>query len=430
MISPRNPSRQPAPFPARPAPGRRYRAPLAAHSSPKVHPWTPSRSRKSFSRAPLTREQAKALDEARERLHRFDGMPGSLRHGAEFLDCLILSPVLFGLLLAQRGVRALVRNILRASQRRETAPSPSLRGAPLKEDIDSVWAETPRTILSALRLGSRLLDLEPTVDNSRVWKEDPLTGKREVVFRHAGIKGWLKTHCPGVQYNTAMRYKKLASRLRTVCGVAGHIPFEWLLPDAAVPAEGLDARTLSAVETGRGELAKILAGAKSLRGLDRVVEERMNLTGLPRKGREISVIPHEKEVPGEEAEGEEMAREGEGNSVISQENTEAGGEGGGKERAREEGGCAGKTKPGTGKRTGRKRETAQGRKRGRPKKGHTARAGAAETRKERLLSALRQMGMRPEGRLLWVHFRHLLSRAAGGDTPHAGDDLPTIGKNA
>jgi hypothetical protein len=366
---------------------------MAFRSSSKVHPWTPSRSRQSSIGTSLTREQAKALDEARECFHRFDGMPGSLRHSAEILDFLVLSPVLFGLLLAQRGVRALVRKILRDSRCRETAPSPSLRGAPVKKDIDSVWAETPRTMLSALRLGSRLLDLEPTVDNSRVWKEYPLTGKREVVFRHAGIKGWLKDHCPGVQYNTAMRYKKLASRLRTVCGVAGNIPFEWLLPDAIIPAEGLDAETRATIERGKAELAKILAEAKSLRGLDRVVEERMNLVGLPRKGKEIS--------------------------VISQENPAL------------EGKVAKKSKVGAEKAGESAMEPSNGRRRGRTK-GRTLAAEALEARKERLLSDLRQAGARAEGRLLALHFRHLLFRAAGRDTPepHAKGDLPMFGKNA
>ena len=382
--------RRPASFPARPAPNPRYRAPMAAQHFPKVHPWTPSRSRQSGPRTSLTREQAKALDEAREYIRRFDGMPGSLRHGAEFVDCLVLSPVLFGLLLAQRGVRALFRKIIRDAQRRETVPSPSLRGVPVKEDIDSVWAETPRTVLSALRLGSRLLDLEPTVDNSRVWKENPLTGKREVVFRHAGIKGWLQSHCPGVQYNTAMRYKKLASRLRTGCGVAGNIPFEWLLPDTAVPKDGLDAATLSSIERGRAELEKILAGAKSLRGLDRVVEERMNLAGLPRKGREISVISHDKASTGD-------AEVGTAEKAI-----------------------------------GSGRETAPGRRRGRPKMERTVSAGAAEARRERMLSALRRAGMRAEGRLLWLHFRHLIARSAERkrSIPRDGYALPMLGKNA
>ena len=378
-------TRNSASFPARPAPDRRYRAPMAFRSSPKVHSWSPSRSKKVCSRVSLTREQAKALDEARAYVHRFDGMSDSLRHSAEIIDFLILSPALFGLLLARRGVRALVRKILRDSRCRETVPSPSLRGAPIKEDIDSVWAETPRTMLSALRLGSRLLDLEPTVDNSRVWKEDPLTGKRTVVFRHAGIKGWLQEHCPGVQYNTAMRYKKLASRLRTVCGVAGNIPFEWLLPDAAVPTEGLDAKTRASIEKGKAELEKILAEAKSLRALDRVVEERMNLVGLPRKGKEISVISQ--------------------GNMASRVNT------------------ARKSKLGAGKAGESALETANGRRRGRTK-GRTLAAEALDARKERLLSALRQAGARAEGRLLALHFRHLLFRAAGRDSPkpHASGD--------
>ena len=354
---------------------------MAFRSSSKGHSWTRSRSRR-----PLSREQIKALDEARQYLHRFDGLPASLRSSAEFWDFVLLSPVLSALLLAERGVRALLRKIIREARQRETASSPSLRGTPVKEDIDSAWNRVPRTMLDALRIGSRLLDLAPAVDNTRVWKENPLTGKREVVFRHAGIKGWLREHCPDVQYNTAMRYKKLASRLRTVCGVAGNIPFEWLLPDATVPAEGLDASTKKSIEKGRAELERILAAAKSLRGLDRVVEERMNLVGLPRKGKGISAISQDGSGAGRKEDGKatavrEMAFGKGGNAPVQ-----------------------GREVPANASQTRVKA------RRGRPK-GPTVAEETANARRIRLLSAMQHAGMRPEGRLLWLRFRHLLFRA-------------------
>jgi hypothetical protein len=314
------------------------------------------------SKAPRGPRRAPSGPVAPEFARRYADVPGALRFSVAFWDAVLLDPALFGLVLAQRGVRALVRKILRDARRRETAAAASLRGAPRKEDIDSAWSIAPRTVQDALRIGSRLLDLEPTVDNSRVWKENPLTGKREVVFRHAGVKGWLQEHCPGVQYNTAMRYKKLASRLRTVCGVAGNIPFEWLLPGAELPAGKLDAATLAAVEKGRAALEKILAETKSLRGLDRVVEREMNLAGLPRKNKGISAIPHD---PAPAA--------------------------GGKARSR------------------RARRTAVGRL-------------AAEARRTRILSAVREAGMRAEGRRLRHCFGRFLARF--------GEGLPTFGKNA
>jgi hypothetical protein len=347
---------------------------MAYHSSPKVHPWSPTRSPKASFRDTLTREQVKVLDEAWDYIRRFDGIPSaSTRHSLEFWN-FFLSPVIFSLLLAQRGVHALVRRILHSASQRESAPTPSLRGAPDRKEIDSVWSETPRTMLSALRLGSRLLDLEPTVNNSRVWKENPRSGRREVVFRHAGIKGWLQRNCPDVPYSTAMRYKKLASRLRTLCGVSGNIPLEWLLPESPMPpAEGLDAKTIAAIERERVKLGKILAEAKSLRGLDRVVEKRMNLVRLPGKRKGITVISHDKGVAK-----------------------------GGKDW-----------------------------KRG--KKGVTLAEEVEKERRERLLAAMQQAIERPEGRQLWLHFRHLLARAArdkNHHTPRARRILPMFGKNA
>jgi hypothetical protein len=347
---------------------------MVYHSSTKLLPWSPSRSPKNFSRGTFTREQSKALDEAWEYVHRFDGIPSaSIRHSLEFWD-FFLSPVIFSLLLAQHGVNALVRRILYTARQREIAPTPSLRGAPERKDIDSVWSEAPRTMISALRLGSRLLDLEPTVDNSRVWKENPRSGRREVVFRHAGIKGWLQRNCPAVPYSTAMRYKKLASRLRTLCGVPGNIPLEWLLPDSPMPpAEGLDAKTLSAIEKGRVKLGKILAEAKSLRGLDRVVEKRMNLVRLPGKTKGITVISHNK-------------------------------------------------------------DTAKGKPADKVKKKQLTVAEEVEKeRRERLLAAMKQAIERPEGRQLWLHFRHLLARAAQDrehHIPRGRRNLPMFGKNA
>jgi hypothetical protein len=351
---------------------------MAYRSSSKVHPWTPSRSAKGYARGNLTREQAKALDEAWAYVRRFDGIPSaSIRHSLEFWD-FFLSPVVFGLLLAQRGVRALVRRILYASRQRESAPAPSLRGAPDRKDIDSAWEKRPRTMQDALRLGSRLLDLEPTVDNSRVWKENPQTGRREVVFRHAGIKGWLQRNCPAVPYSTAMRYKKLASRLRTVCGAPGNVPLEWLLPDSPMPpAEGLDIKTLATIEKGRRTMGKILAEAKSLRGLDRVVEREMNLVRLPRKNQAITVISHDKPT----------AKNGKFSKGV--------GEG--------------------------------------QKKQPTVAEEAEKERRERLLAAMQQAIERPEGRQLWLHFRHLLSRAAGDKEsriPRGKRILPMFGKNA
>ena len=273
-----------------PAPhGARNSRPRSASSA---RPWTKSRSDIPFRGSNLTLAQARALDKAWEAARVGDDVPYSLLPVVALLDILSI-PAFFSLVLAQRGARALMARILRSVQKRETSPSPSLRGTPDASDIDAAWRIVPRTIQDALRIGSRLLDLEPTVDNSFVWKENARSGRREIVARHAGIKGWLQLHCPTVRYKTAMRYKKLASRLRTICGVPGNVPLEWLLPDAPVPpADGLEAGTLAAIGKGRKKLASILAETSSLRGLDRVAAQRMDIVRIPRGNRKISLISH------------------------------------------------------------------------------------------------------------------------------------------
>ena len=264
------------------------------HASSTARPWTKSRSGKPFRGGNLTLAQARALDKAWEAARVGDDIPYSLIPLVALLDLLSI-PAFYSLMMAQRGARALMAGILRSVQKRETAPAPSLRGTPDANDIDTAWRIVPRTLQDALRIGSRLLDLEPAVDNSFVWKENPRSGRREIVARHAGIKGWLQLHCPTVRYKTAMRYKKLASRLRTICGVPGNVPLEWLLPDAPVyPAGGLDAKTLAAIEKGRKELASILAETSSLRGLDRVAAQRMDIVRIPRGNKEISLVSHKK----------------------------------------------------------------------------------------------------------------------------------------
>ena len=139
------------------------------------------------------------------------------------------------------------------------------------------------------------------------------------------------------------------------------------------PAEGLDGKTLSAIEKGRAELGGILAEAKSLRGLDRVVEKRMNLVRLPRKNKGITVISQDK--------------------------------------ATAKGRHADKTR----------------------KKRPTVAEEAEKERRERLLAAMQQAIERPEGRQLWLHFRHLVSRAAKDkdrQIPRGRRNLPMFGKNA
>jgi hypothetical protein len=174
---------------------------------------------------------------------------------------------------------------------KELRPAPSLRGTPKPADIDEIWTLKPRTLLDRLRLGSRLLDLEPSVDNSFVFKENSLSGRREIIARHSGIKGWLQEHCPTVAYTTVMAWKKLASRLKTLCGAPENVPFEWLLPDAPeISTLTTDPALADAILAARRRFDGFLAEGKTFSGLQKLAEKRMNIVRLPPKNTDFSLI--------------------------------------------------------------------------------------------------------------------------------------------
>jgi hypothetical protein len=105
------------------------------------------------------------------------------------------------------------------------------------------------------------------------------------------VKGWLHVHCPTVAYTTAMAWKKLASRLKTLCSVPAEIPFEWLLPDAPeIAILTQNPETAAAIAEGRKRLAGFLEEGKSFVGLQKLAERKMNIVRLPSKNIENSLI--------------------------------------------------------------------------------------------------------------------------------------------
>ena len=217
-------------------------------------------------------------------------LPTSLRASIELFE-LLLTPLEALYLFTCRSVRQLARDLLRRLRMKELRPTPSLRGTPKPADIDEIWTLKPRTLLDRLRLGSRLLDLEPAVDNSFVFREYPHSGRREIIARHAGVKGWLQDHCPTVAYTTAMAWKKLASRFKTLCGTPANVPLEWLLPDApAIDALTSDPALADAIAAARRRLAGFLAKEKTFSGLQKLAEKRMNIIRFPSKKLDNSLI--------------------------------------------------------------------------------------------------------------------------------------------
>ena len=163
------------------------------------------------------------------------------------------------------------------------APEPrkavSLRGIPEPEEIEEVWDIDPRTLYGRLRIGSRLADLEPTLDSRFVFKKTR-NGSKRICARQPGMKGWMKKNVPTVKYPTAMHYKKLATRLRQLIGLDARIPLEWLLPDSEEGEDGLAGLTedeRKEVGKAKAKLERLLADNPKVTRLTRAVESKLGI---------------------------------------------------------------------------------------------------------------------------------------------------------
>ena len=158
----------------------------------------------------------------------------------------------------------------------EPQPPLSLRGTPSPEDIEEVWDLDPRTLCGRLRIGSRLADLEPTLDSRFLFKK-ARNGSKRICARHPGLKGWMKKNVPAVKYSTAMHYKKLATRLRQLIGLDARIPLEWILPDNAEDLSSLPPADRKAAAAAKAKLGRLLAENPKLTRLTRTVESKLGI---------------------------------------------------------------------------------------------------------------------------------------------------------
>ncbi len=158
-------------------------------------------------------------------------------------------------------------------------PSPSLRGTPSPEDLQDLWDADPRGLCTRLRIGSRLADLEPTLDNTFVFKKNR-AGRRRIAARQPGLKGWLRENTPDIKYSTAMHYKKLATRLRQLIGLDARIPIEWLLPGSdGLPPQlaALPAADRRAAAAARKKLLALLSENPKYTHLVLAVEQKLGI---------------------------------------------------------------------------------------------------------------------------------------------------------
>ncbi len=105
----------------------------------------------------------------------------------------------------------------------------SLNPPPKKDVLLHLWNERKNSTEAALRFGSALLDLEASVDNSLERDESGA-----IVGRRKGVKGFLKQHCEEIylHYCAAMRYRRMAIKLRAASGLAEPVPGDWALPSS------------------------------------------------------------------------------------------------------------------------------------------------------------------------------------------------------
>ena len=153
--------------------------------------------------------------------------------------------------------------------------SPSLRGIPTPKEIAGAWNEQPRSLETCLRLGSRLADLDPTLDHSLIRERLP-NGKLVIRARKGGMKGWLSDHRVKVGYSTVMRYKKLAQRLRPMLELDDRIPLEWVM--SGVPeGQRLPEEFEGAWRAAHRRFAKILRENPTLKALSLAVEKALGI---------------------------------------------------------------------------------------------------------------------------------------------------------
>jgi hypothetical protein len=197
-----------------------------------------------------------------------------------FLPVLLaLTPPVFIMFAATEVGAWVIRELGRQVRIREKRPeSPSLRGTPKPKEIEDDWAAQPRSVLTCLRLGSRLADLDPTLDHTLVRKKDA-HGRMVIRARKGGVKGWLEDRRVAVGYSTVMRYKKLAQRLRRVLKLDDRLPLEWVaegLPEGQSLPLGLEAQFAAA----RRRLGRILRENPTLVALTRMAEKELGITRL------------------------------------------------------------------------------------------------------------------------------------------------------
>jgi hypothetical protein len=244
-------------------------------------------------------------------LHNATREAGPQFHNNDWLLLAALTPpILAAFALTEIGTWC-IDEIARQIRIREKRPvSPSLRGTPSPKDITAPWSAKPRTLRDRLRLGSRLADLDPTLDHT-ISRTTLPNGKTVFRARPGGMKGWLADRRVAVPYSTVMRYKKLAQRLRQILSLDDRLPLEWLL-DGISTTQTLPSSHLSQHQTATRRLSSILRENPTLAALTLYTEKKLGIlrlvtirkarprrrstTSKPRKTQYFSIISRKRSV--------------------------------------------------------------------------------------------------------------------------------------
>jgi len=164
--------------------------------------------------------------------------------------------------------RAASPNLLRSeADVRDVPPVPQNSAAPQPGAMPGArkGRKSRGSVEDALRFGSMLLDLEPTVDSSPVVRLNRAATRTVIVARNPGLKGWLHRHCPEVVYSTAMRYKQMATQAGRACGLPREVPLAWVVAgDAAQDAQHAK-RTSADLRAARSVLLSLSADCRNKR---------------------------------------------------------------------------------------------------------------------------------------------------------------------
>ena len=211
-------------------------------------------------------------------VHSIFSVNATIRDNDWMLLLAITPPILAAYAATEVGAWV-IHEIGRQIRIHENRPaSPSLRGTPTPKELVADWREEPRTLATRLRLGSRLADLDPPLDHTILRTTLP-NGKTVIRSRKGGMKGWLEDRRVAIPYSTAMRYKKLAQRLRQILQLDDRMPLEWLM--SGVPTgQHLPAELQSAFAAAARRLAAILRENPTLAALGRYAERKLGIVRL------------------------------------------------------------------------------------------------------------------------------------------------------